>query len=305
MKALTVNKALRLLAAALFLSLNIAAQLPNLTLQPAKPIIFAVVYDGSTIEPIAYIEKGELMRAESGGDTRDSLIAFSNTYYKPKSTYTLVFGGAADGKVQINRTYSPGDCSGNSTDVSTKPKKSVLKGSVMALATNADIRLTSEGVRRRPTPAERAEIEALVRAEFRKQKGSAKIMKLRNHNLTAVDVDRDGQMEFIGSYWIAPEDNERRLLFFIAEKSGTGKYSLVLSDFQRYTPENIMSEDPKDLDGGVYHELLLDVFDVNGDGVSEIFTTTQAFEGRNFHVYSREGDKWVKNFETYNYRCVY
>jgi hypothetical protein len=51
--------------------------------------------------------------------------------------------------------------------------------------------------------------------------------------------------------------------------------------------------------------LLLDIFDTDGDGVSEIFTIDQAFEGNNFNVYKRDKDEWSKILETYNYHCGY
>ena len=66
-----------------------------------------------------------------------------------------------------------------------------------------------------------------------------------------------------------------------------------------------MSGDIKNIDEGVYHELLLDVFDVNGDGVAEVFTNTASFEGAGFGVYSRAGNKWTKVFDGSNYHCGY
>ena len=66
-----------------------------------------------------------------------------------------------------------------------------------------------------------------------------------------------------------------------------------------------MSGDIKDLDTGILHELLLDVFDIEGDGVSEIFTIGQAFEGNNYYAYRKEGTTWKRIFETYVYRCAY
>ena len=303
MKTPLSNRAPWLLALALLISFNVAAQ--NAKMDP-KPVIFAVTYNGSTIEPIAYIENRNLTSVEGGDGPEQSPVSILDVYFKPRTTYSLIFGGAPVGEVQVKRTHPPGECSGNSTDVSVKANGATLKGFVMALATNSGSKLPSAGYRRRPTQAERSEIEGLVRAEFVKQKAPVNsIGHLRSHNLTAVDVDRDGIAEFIGSYWIAPNKAECRLLFFIAEKVKTGKYYLPLKEHEVYKATDIMSGDSADLDEGVYHELLLDVFDYDGDGVSEIFTTTQAFEGRNFHVYRRDGVQWVKSFETYNYRCGY
>ena len=43
----------------------------------------------------------------------------------------------------------------------------------------------------------------------------------------------------------------------------------------------------------------------NDDGVKEIFTIGQAFEGNNYYVYKRTGEKWAKVFETYRYHCAF
>ena len=64
-----------------------------------------------------------------------------------------------------------------------------------------------------------------------------------------------------------------------------------------------MNSEIETIDGGVYHELLLDFLDYDGDGVSEIFTMQQGFEGNTFRVYKRQSGKWIKDFERANYHC--
>ena len=66
-----------------------------------------------------------------------------------------------------------------------------------------------------------------------------------------------------------------------------------------------MSGDIKNVDEGVYHELLLDAFDYDGDGTSNVFTYVQSFEGAGFNVYNKSGGKWIKAFEGSNYHCGY
>jgi hypothetical protein len=175
----------------------------------------------------------------------------------------------------------------------------------MALATSEAPQKTASGVRRLPTPTERAEIETLVRAELVKQGVSANAAKnLKYYNLTALDVDADGAAEMVGSFWTETSAKERNLLFFIAEKDDGGKYKFGYSDYKKVTSDDVMSGDLKDLDelGG---ELLLDALEYTGDSTAEIFTINKAFEGNNFQVYSRRGAKWTKVFEGYNYHCAY
>jgi hypothetical protein len=270
-----------------------------------KQMIFAVIYDGSGVEPIAVVENGKLIESAADANTTKS-NPFPGLYYKPNSKYGLIFGGAPGGTVTIKSSNVGKECGGVSAEVSVQSTKTKISGFVMALASNMKLKTTASVNRRKPMPAERSEIEALVRAEFTKQNVAAASLKiLRYHNLTAIDLNHDGKAELIGSYWVAPKADERALLFFIAEIGDSGKYSLNYSDYSAVKPDDVMSGDLKDLDDGVGHELLLDILDHDNDGVSEIFTIGKAFEGNNYYVYKRAASKWTKTFETYNYRCGY
>lgn len=291
---------------AIFLTiLTISAQRKPQPAPKAKPIIFAVMNDGTSLEPIGVVDKGALTAAVGGdGDTKD-LAAFAATYYKPKTAYKLIFGGASGGTVSIKSSNTKAECGKNLADVTTVSSKAKLKGLIMGLATDDSITKTS-GVRRMPTATERAEIETLVRAELSKQNVAANALKnLHYYNLTAIDVDNDGNAEMVGSYWAETSAKERNQLFFIADKGKNGKYSIDYSDYQKLTPDQVMSGEMKDLDNGIGSELFLDSFEYTGDKTDEIFTTTQGFEGNSFSVYSRKDGKWTKVFDGSNYHCAY
>lgn len=292
----------------LLLSISVIFAQKRTTQKPAakpKPIIFAVLNDGQTLEPIGEIDKGKLVATANGGDESKVLTSFTGKYYKPKTVYNLIFGGATNGTVTVDGYDAKSDCGKNLAQVSTKSAKAKLKGFVMGLATNETTAKTASGVRRLPTAAERAEIESLVRTEFVKQGVAANAAKtLKYYNLTALDVDNDGKAEMVGSFWAESSAKERNLLFFIAEKDSGEKYKFGYSDYKKVTPDEVMSGELKDLDelGG---ELLLDVLDYNNDATAEIFTISKAFEGNNFQIYSRQNGKWTKVFEGYNYHCAY
>lgn len=272
--------------------------------QAKKPIIFAVLNDGRALEPIVQVENGKIVELESNAE--NGWKDFSKIYYKPKTTYNLIFGGIANGKVTVVSAAPESDCAANMATATTVSTKAKLKGLVMSLATDVPIKKKGLGTRRVPTLAERTELEKLVRAEMTKQKVSAANLKgLRYHNLTALDVNNDKKAEFIGSYWLPTAKTERAMLFFIAEKGADGKYLLSHSEFQLVKQADVMSGDITDLDKGIYHELLLDSFDIDADGTAEIFTIGQAFEGNNFQIYKREADKWTLTKEVYNYHCGY
>ncbi len=271
-----------------------------------KPIIFAVINDGKWFEPIAYVEKGKLTAPVGGDADQKDILLFNKTYYKPKSTYRLIFGGANAGTATVISSDAKSECAKNMAQVSVASTKTKLGGFVMGLATDAVMKNVGSGVRRRPSVAERTEIESLVRAEFANQKVSETATKnLRYHNLTALDVDKDKNADFVGSYWVETGTTERALLFFIAEKNSAGKYEFGYSEFRTIKQEEVMSGDIKSLDEGIYHELLLDVLDYDQDGTSEIFTYVQSFEGAGFNAYKREKGKWTKSFEGSNYHCGY
>ncbi len=300
MKLTVYGMTLGFLAAAFFIAVPVHAQKRSAR---TEPVVFVVLNDGKWIDPIAVVNSGKLA-APSDEDAK--LKAFGNRYYKPRSSYPLIFGGAADGAVTVVKSNIGSECGGPSADVTLRSTQAKPGGLVMALASNVELKANNKGYRRRPTPAERTEIEKLVRSEFTKNGASAEAVNvLRFHNFTAVDVEGDNVPDFVGSYWIAPNANERRLLFFIAEQKTAGDIKIAYSEHSVVTPDDIMSGELKDLEEGRGAELLIDLLDYDKDGVREIFTIGQAFEGNNYYAYKRANGKWTRVFETYNYRCAY
>ncbi len=297
-----------LLAAALFAVSDVSAQRRGKTPPPPskpKPLIFAVLSDGTSLEPIGAISSN-LLVATTGGDAESkALTKFAADYYKPKTSYKLIFGGMPNGASTVKSYNTTADFGKNLATISTVSPKAKLKDNVMALATNLPTGKT-KSTRRMPTAAERAEIETLVRAEYARQGvSSAALKNLHYLNLTAIDVNNDGKVEIVGSYWTANSAKERNQLFFIAEQNAQSKYEFGVSDYKKVTPEEVMSGDLKDLDNGTYNELLLDSFDYTGDKSDEIFTVIEGFEGNSFNVYSKKGGKWTKVFEGSNYHGAY
>lgn len=271
--------------------------------QPQKPIVFAVISDGKTLEPIAFIDKGKLASTDTSGVDAKVTAAFTKTYYKPKGAYNLIFGGVNSGTITVVSSDPAAECTSNMANVATAAPKVKLKGLVMGLATNAKTVKSGTAYRRLPTPAERTEIESLVRAEFTKQKIDGPV---DYHNLTAIDVDQDGIAELVGSFYIKTEPTVRGLLFFIADKGSSGKYSFGYSDFKTYDEADMMGgSDISAVDTGIYNELLLDSMEIDGDNVNEIFTYVKSLEGAGFNAYKRDGGKWARTFEGTNYHCAF
>ena len=214
-----------------------------------------------------------------------------------------MFGGADAGVVTVESASPQSECSSNMAQASVISKRTKLRGFIMGLATDKALDKDGSGVRRLPTPSERAEVVALVKAEYMAQKFSKrKLADLKYHNLTAMDFDGDGNAELVGSFFI-PTPKQRALLFFIAWQGKDGKYRFGYKDFRTIKESEVMNEEIETIDTGVYNELLLDVYDYNGDGVSEVFTIVEGFEGTSFHAYEIKDGKWVKSYEFANYHC--
>jgi len=268
-----------------------------------KTAIFAVLNDGKSLEPIAYVNKGKLEAAVQGDDSGAAIASFNKAFYNPGTVYKLIFGGADMGTATVKGSSSNSDCAKNLGVVTTKSDKVSLQGLVMALATNAPGNSKMKFFRRRPTNAEKETIEKLVRDAFATHKLTPDV--LRYQNFTALDLNGDGTPEFVGSYWVEVDKMTRALLFFIADKGKDGKYKFGYQEFRSVDEAGVMGGDIKALDTGVYHEVLLDVFDYDNDGSSEVFSYKQLFEGAEFNVYKKMDGHWVKAFSASNYHCGY
>jgi hypothetical protein len=266
-------------------------------------VVFAVIDDGTIIEPVAIIAGGMLVPAIGGEPGSMELPAFASMYYSPETTYTLITGGKANGKVTVVSNDPGAECAAAMAAVTTTSAKIKLKGHAYALATNIRSGKPASGIRRAATPAEKAAIDKLVAAEFRKNKSAVKLLKAVR--LTVLDTDNDKVNEIVGTYTVAPAAKERGLLFFIATKTKTGGYSISFSEYNAVKQDEVMSGDIKDVDGGVYQEMLLDVLDTDNSGASKIFTMKLSFEGVGFHIYKRNGGKWEQETEVSNYHCGY
>ncbi|MGI8670674.1 MAG: hypothetical protein ACR2J3_12645 [Aridibacter sp.] len=274
--------------------------------QKTLPIVFAVLDDGKTIEPIAYVKDKKLFKTVDGSTPANEKRIFARKYFKNKSKYKLIFAGRNSGVVTVKSSDYKSECSSNTAQVSLGATKTTLKGFVMGLATDFRTTETASGIRRLPTAAERAEFEKIVRDELVKNNVASETAKdLKYHNLTAIDVDNTGIAELVGTFWVETSPTERALIFMIVDKEKSGTYTLTYSDFKSVKKADVMNEEIKSVDDGMLHELLLDSFDYDNDGVGEIFTMVQGFEGSTFNVYKRENGKWVRTFEQANYHCAF
>jgi hypothetical protein len=265
-------------------------------------VVFAVINDGKIIEPIALLADGKLVPAIGGDEGGMQLPAFAEMYYASKTNYKLITGGKATGKLTVVKNDPSAECSSAMAEVTTSSPKLRLKNFEMALATNISSVKQASGIRRAATAVEKAAIDKLVTAEFKKNKAAVKLLKAVR--LTVLDTDNDKANEITGTYTVTPSAKERGLLFFIAVKTKTG-YAISYSEYNPVKQEEVMSGDIKDVDDGIYQEMLLDVLDTDNSGSAKIFTMKLSFEGAGFHIYERKDGKWQKHLDVYSYHCGY
>jgi len=272
---------------------------PHSVSSSPRQIVFAVLNDGKTLEPIGYVSRGKFSEPVNGSGEQKDIAAFSRTYYKKGQSYSLVFGGAKAGTISVASSNAATECAKNTAEVRTTATGVHLGRLIMGLGTNLTVK-TAASTRRKPTATEKADADALVKAEYAKEKLTPKT--LHYQNLTAINVGSGGDT-LVGSYWIEIDKLTRGLLFFIADKDKTGKYSVSYREYRKVDQADVMSGNISAVDEGVYHELLLDYLDVTGDGQAEIFTYQQGFEGAGFTAFERKAGRWQKAYEFNNYHC--
>jgi hypothetical protein len=150
---------------------------------------------------------------------------------------------------------------------------------------------------------------SLVRDTYR-QKGAptALIPRAEAINLTASDLDGDGQAELIGSFVVKKRggDQARYILFLVAEPEGKG-YRPALTEYHQLTNKDASGGLSLDelIGAGTFVERLVDQLDLDGDGTAEIITVSNSLEGVGYTFYKKQQGKWQQTFESGGYRCAF
>lgn len=272
-------------------------------------VVFVVTKGNATpaeVEPAAVINgRGAIAEPALGASADGGLSAFLVPYYKPGVKYRLVFGGAEAGTLTV-REVTHADCSPNTASVDVDSATAKLGGKVMALATDGPHTLRAQSSRRAPTDAERAAAFGVAKRILAGKRVSASERNTRTLNLTASDLDGDGREELIGSYVVKTGPQVRDTLFLVAAPQGRGHVP-ALTKYARVKASEMM--DPTLIgmvdEGSLAAELYIEQLDADGDGVGEVFTSSDSFEGTTFRAYRRQRGAWRAVYENYSYRCAY
>jgi hypothetical protein len=250
--------------------------------QKSRSLICVVSGEGDsemTIDAVVIVENGKLEQPYADDNENDQ-TRFAKEYFNAGRKYRLTFGGGDAGIAKIIKWDKGCNNIHATAEVSTSVK---LKGRLRALATDSETLGSRSSARRAPTEPERAAVMQQVRQLYR-QKGAtpAMLQRLTTTNLTATDLNGDGNYELVGSFVIATQKTFRRDLFMIAEPQGAG-YKMALVDYQSY---KLPAEGyPSAID-------FVDQLDLDGDGIGEVFAIQGGFDGYGYAIYKKQNGRW-------------
>jgi hypothetical protein len=263
-------------------------------------VVFAVTKyqeaDGATgdgmIDPIVVINRGRFTAPpegppSEGGETTPEIAAgrrFVADFYRPNRKYRVLSGGGESGTASVIKYVEPG-CVGNEASVALQTGVK-LGGQVLALATNSSTLGRGEGTRRAPTEQERAAALKLAQSTLG-QKGvkASLIAKMETVNLTAADLNGDGKAELIGAFIIKGAIGAEYALLMVFEPAGAG-FRAAMTWYVHTTGE-----------AEVQYRRLVDVLDLDGDGVAEILVQGLYYESHNYMIYKKAAGQWRVVYE--------
>ncbi len=218
-------------------------------------------------------------------EQKDAQKSFGDKYFAPSRTYRLIFGGGQAGSVSVTK-WSEGCNSIHSEITATTAVR--LGGQVRALATNNESLGNRASSRRAPTEAERAAVMTLVKSIYKQKRTPAGLMsQLKVTNLTATDLEGDGNYELIGSFMLTAKNKYERDLFLIARSSNAGmRADLVKWQAYQPPPEGFLSS----ID-------FIDHLDVDRNGVGEVFAVQGGFDGYGYLIFRKVAGRWREVFQ--------
>ena len=250
-------------------------------------VVFAVSKTdaGATMEPVAIYRGGAFVKPPVE-ESEAANKAFINEYFRAGRQYRLLSGGGDAGTLTVLK-YAEQGCVGLNADVNVQTSAH-LGGKVQALAVSSATVGRQPSSRRAPTDAERASALMLARAAYSKNGVSAALVKkLEVENLTATDLDRDGNFELVGNFKIENNTGQSEnsyALFMIFEPEGGG-FKPALTWFHHGGESD--SEERS----------FVDQVDIDGDGIAEVIVAGFYYEANDYVIYKKRQGRWVSVYQ--------
>ena len=258
---------------------------------------------------------------------------FAGNYFAPGKKYRVTFGGGEVGTATV-KSSAMGCNSIHAAATVDDHKK--IPPRLSALATDSATLGRKPAARRPPTDAEREGVMKMVRQIYR-TRGTlpAAMNTLKTTNLTATDLNGDGEFELIGSFVIqtkSPSSNRTKSTKVTGQTSSTGNSRrdlFLIAEPQRATPmqaagmadpalsaEASFSAGPPFKAGLVnfqFYKLppegfdsavdFVDQLDLDGDGVAEVFVQEHGFDAYGYSIYKKTSKGWRKVYTTTGDAC--
>src|SRR5437016_1005484 len=256
-----------------------------------KPqVLFAVSvkeYQGMVmrrLEPIVLIKEGKFTEPPQ---EEKEVLTFGETYLRPALSYHLLWGGKEIGMVKVKEWIKEG-CSGLEDMAEVEIAASLeLTGKVGALATNDASLAQGKLARRAPTELEKTRALEVARNIYLKNGINDKLLQTIEFEAAAADLDSDQTAELIGSFRIEEHvadeyglDIPSVYALFLLLKSGAKGLQPLVTQFHRGRGESYGEE------------RFLDHLDLDKDGVSEIVTKVDVYEGWGYRIYKSQNNEW-------------
>jgi hypothetical protein len=275
------------------LAICLFVQVPQRTVHSRTLVSVISVDDASeaSLDPVVIVENGKF-HPPFAEYNEAAQKRFATEYFSAGKKYRVTFGGGEAGVVTIKEAQL--GC--NSLHASARAEVPAnIRGRVMGLATNSDSIGKRAAARRAPTEAERSAVMNLVNEIYRARGTLPALLKrITTTNLTATDLDHDGNYELIGSFELeVTHAKARRDLLLIAEPQGqTFKSSLV--HFQAYKLPAEGFDSAVDF---------VDQVDLDGDGVGEVFVLEHGFDAYGYSIYKKQNGRWRKVYSAMGDAC--
>lgn len=239
-------------------------------------VIFSVAKDTEgtvRMEPVVIISGGKYTAPTA--DNEAAAKKFADAYFRTGRQYRVIFGGGEAGSLTV-QNYVADQCLNLVAEVSAQTTAR-LGGEVQGLALSSDKIGSGASSRRAPTEPERSAALEVARAVYgQRGVGAALLTKMKTVNLTATDLNRDGQFELIGAFKIDGGSEVMYNLFVIFEPTAAGKYKAVWNWYQK----------------GYEDRKLVDVVDLDGDGTAEVIAEGFEIENNFYVIYKRQAGAW-------------
>jgi hypothetical protein len=257
---------------------------PVPTAMPREGILLAFSADSGryTLEPVALITPSGL---RDPWQTEDN-DAFNRRYFAPGTHYTVHSMGALSGEARVLRVMEPA-CTERVAEASftdATPQPPVGGG----LASDAFGPATAHRLMRVPTVPEESELASLADSIHASHRiPTAARTRTENQRLFAITIPGAEKPVLVGTFNVtvpgADETEQTYNQLLVAEAAG-GVYRPAYVHHDRDDGESGMRS-------------LLDVADLDGDGVPEMVVQVMYNEGWGFAVLKRDADGWREIYQ--------